>query len=328
MRDWRWAKAVASTGTRPIAPPSTRSCATRIGGIRCIQVIDNRTGRLAVNLVDKHCAPHGRRVVVARLRREHLGVTHRAGQIGERLSQGTERGQGALPGFHAAGVDEHGEHNQPAVMLNRQERHGRGGHDIGNRGELVWGGFRLCDKAGNDLGRRRQDEHPAHDRVDFVQPELETGGHAKVPAAAAERPEQVGVVTGVHMQEPAVCGDDFGGQQAVDGETVLADQVAHTAAQCDPADAHRAGVAEPEGQAVGVCHGSELTGGQTRLNPGRAVSGVDVQPAQLLEIENDAAFADAVTGAAVTAAADGQLQAGLARRARRCKPRRRRLQPG
>ena len=31
MREERWAKAVASTGTRAIAPPSTRSCATRIG---------------------------------------------------------------------------------------------------------------------------------------------------------------------------------------------------------------------------------------------------------------------------------------------------------
>ena len=48
-------------------------------------------------------------------------------------------------------------------------------------------------KPGDRLGRRRQDEHPADDRRQLVQPELEPGRDAEVAAAAADRPEQVRV---------------------------------------------------------------------------------------------------------------------------------------
>jgi hypothetical protein len=48
----------------------------------------------------------------------------------------------------------------------------------------------------------------------------------------------------VHLQQLAVGGDHLGGQQVVDGETVLADEAADAAAQGEPADADRAGVAK------------------------------------------------------------------------------------
>ena len=42
-------------------------------------------------------------------------------------------------------------------------------------------------------GRGRQDQHPADDLRDLVQPELEARGDAEVAAAAADRPEEVGL---------------------------------------------------------------------------------------------------------------------------------------
>jgi hypothetical protein len=86
-----------------------------------------------------------------------------------------------------------------------------------------------------------------------VQPVLEAGGHPEVAAAAADRPEQVGVVLVVGPQQPAVGGDEVGGQQVVDGQAVLADQVADAAAKGDAADADRAGVAEPGRQPIARC---------------------------------------------------------------------------
>ncbi len=122
---------------------------------------------------------------------------------------------------------------------------------------------------GDDVGRRRQDQHAAHDRVDLVQPELEAGRDAEVAAAAADRPEEVRVRLGVDAQELAVGGHDVGGQQVVDREAVLADQVPDAAAQRDPPDPDRAGVAEPGRQAVRSCRGRVLARGQTLSRPTR-----------------------------------------------------------
>src|SRR5215218_6825084 len=90
---------------------------------------------------------------------------------------------------------------------------------------------------------------------------------------------------------------------------VLADQVADPAAEGEPADPDRAGVAEPGRQAVRPGRGRVLPGGQARLRPGGALVGVDVQPPHPRQVQHDPALADAVAGQAVAATADGQLQA-------------------
>jgi hypothetical protein len=146
-----------------------------------------------------------------------------------------------------------------------------------------------------------------------VESEPQPGGHAEVAAAAADRPEQVGIGLGVDADEFAVGGDQLGGEQVVDRQAVLADQVADAAGEGDPADADRAGVAEPGRQAVGVRGGGVLPRGQARLGPGGAALWVDVQRTQVRQVEDDAPVADAVAGRAVAAAADGELQPGLAR---------------
>ena len=46
-------------------------------------------------------------------------------------------------------------------------------------------------------GSGRQDEHPADHRRELVEAELEPGRHPEVAAAAADRPEQVGLVLGI-----------------------------------------------------------------------------------------------------------------------------------
>jgi hypothetical protein len=54
-------------------------------------------------------------------------------------------------------------------------------------------------------------------------------------------------------------------------------------------------------------------GGQAGLGPGRPGLDVDAEGGQLRQVEHDPAVIDAVAGQAVTAAADGQLGAGLGR---------------
>jgi len=120
------------------------------------------------------------------------------------------------------------------------------------------------------------------------------------------------VSLGVGSQQLAVGGDDLGGQQVVDGQAVLADQVADPTAQGEAADPDRAGVAEPGGQPIGPRPSRVVAGGQARLGPSGPLGGVDVQRPQLGEVEDDAAVGGAVAADAVAAAADGQLQPGLA----------------
>ena len=64
----------------------------------------------------------------------------------------------------------------------------------------------------------------------IVQPILEAGDDAEIAATAAHGPEQVGVVGLVGDEDVAGGGDDLDGEQRVDGEAVLAHEVADAAA--------------------------------------------------------------------------------------------------
>lgn len=80
-----------------------------------------------------------------------------------------------------------------------------------------------------------------------MQPELESWDNPEVAAPAPECPEQVGMRIGVRAQKRAVGRYDVGRQQAVDGQAVLADEVADASPEREPADPDRAGI--PEGVA-------------------------------------------------------------------------------
>ena len=257
-------------------------------------------------------ADHGR-VEPLLLGRIQLGVADGPDHVGQGGGQGPERGQGALAGLGVAGEADQGQDDQPAVRLLGDERQGRGGHDVGDRRQLLGGGLGRGDEPGDRLGGGRQQQHPSDDAVQLVQLELQAGGDPEVAAAAADRPEQVGMGLGVGADRPAVGGDQLGGEQVVDGQAVLADQVADAAAQGDAADAHRGGVTEADGQPVPGRLGGHLPGGQAGLGPGGPLGGVDLQRLELRQVEHDPAVADAVAGAAVPATADGQLQPALGR---------------
>jgi hypothetical protein len=137
------------------------------------------------------------------------------------------------------------------MLLGRHERQRRRRQHVGDHRQLLGGRLGKGDELRDNPGAGRQQQHAANDRGDRVQPVLEAGGHPEVATTATDRPEQVRVVVGVDAQELAVGGDQLGGQQVIDGQAVLSDQVADAAAQGDPADADRAGVAEPGRQPVG-----------------------------------------------------------------------------
>ena len=119
-------------------------------------------------------------------------------------------------------------------------RVGREGHRHHDRGDLV---RRLSDvrpPAAQDLAdlldrveRRRE----ADDRAQRLQREGERRHDAEVPAAAAERPEQVRVRVGGRRADLAVGAHDLRLDQRVDREPVLAPHPAVAAAQRESGDA-------------------------------------------------------------------------------------------
>src|SRR5204863_7859773 len=158
-----------------------------------------------------------------------------------------------------------------------------------------------------------QDEHASDDLVDLLQSELEPGDDTEVAAAAADRPEQVGVRLVVDPQHLTASGDDVGRHHVVDGEAVLAGQVADAAAQREAADPYRTGVAEAHRETVLSGRSGELGGGEAGLGPGRAASDVDVDRRHVAQVDDQPVVGGAVAGPAVPAAADCERQAGLAR---------------
>jgi len=80
-------------------------------------------------------------------------------------------------------------------------------------------------------------DRPGEDHADRVELEHETGDDAEIAAAAAERPEQVGVLFLARGDEAAVGEHNIGLDQIVDGEAVFARQIAVAAAQRQAGDA-------------------------------------------------------------------------------------------
>ena len=110
---------------------------------------------------------------------------------------------------------------------------------------------------------------PENTRVGRVEPEGQRGDDAEAAAAAAQRPEQVGVLVGRRVHELAVGGDHLGGDHAVGGEAVGARQPGGAAAQRVAGDADGAAAAGQRAEAVG--RGGPLTWCQVAPGPTVAV---------------------------------------------------------
>ena len=92
---------------------------------------------------------------------------------------------------------------------------------------------------------------------------------------------------------------------------MLSDQEPDSASQGDSAKSHRSCVAEPRGQPDGVGLVAVFGGGETGVGPcGHGVD-VDFEGLEAPQIDNDSAIGGAVSGGAVPATADGELDTGL-----------------
>ena len=89
------------------------------------------------------------------------------------------------------------------------------------------------------VGARRRRRAPAAADLgpERVQRQLERGDDAEAAAAAAQRPEQLGVLVLGGAHDPAVPGDELGGDEVVAGQPVLALEPARAAAEREPGDA-------------------------------------------------------------------------------------------
>jgi hypothetical protein len=138
-----------------------------------------------------------------------------------------------------------------------------------------------------------------------VQVVLERGGDPEVAAAAAQAPEQLGVLVRARVHEAPVGGDDVGADQVVGGQAVLAHEPTDAAAEReagDPRARHEpAGRRQPKGLGLVV----ELRPLQTRLGDCTAGLGIDADALHRREVDHDAAVVGREPGDAVRAAAHG-----------------------
>ena len=292
---------------RPAEDPDLGHCP---GRARRRRPGEDRLDRLVVELVEEQRADDARTRLAA-LGREVVDarVRHREGGLGQRRCEGPERlERGLARGDVVRRVDEHHDDRRLEVMLLGHERQRRRRHDERDRREVLRRGFRDRDEAREDLLRQRQEQRPAEDPGDRVELEDEAGDDAEVAAAAADRPEQVGVAILAGDDDPAVGGDDLDRDEAVDRQAVLADEPADPATEREPGQADAGRVAERRREPVGRGRDRVLAGGQPRLGPREASLGIDVETLHRRQVDDDAAVGRAVARDAVAARPDGELE--------------------
>ena len=134
------------------------------------------------------------------------------------------------------------------------------------------------------------------------------GHDAEVAAAAAQRPEQVGVLVGARVDLRAVGEHDVGAEQVVDRQAEAPGQVADAAAEREPADA--GGRDDPDGVARPCACVAASTRAQVAPPPTRTVSdAVSTKTSSIArEVDHDTVVDDPEAGAVVAAAAHGERQ--------------------
>jgi len=92
-----------------------------------------------------------------------------------------------------------------------------------------------------------------------MEPELEGGDNAKVPAPAPYTPEQVCVLIGTYFEDSALGGDEIDGDQIVARKPVLMRQPADTTTECESCHAGMGDNARRGSQAEGLCRTVEVS---------------------------------------------------------------------
>ena len=146
-----------------------------------------------------------------------------------------------------------------------------------------------------------------------MQPELERRHDAEVPAAAAQRPEQILVLVLARDERLPVGRDDLGRDEVVAREADAARQVADAAAEREPADAGRRDDAAGRREAVGVRGVVEHAPRGAALGARRLRLGIDLHVRHAGQVDHDRVVGGAEARDAVAAPADGQVELVLAR---------------
>ena len=141
-------------------------------------------------------------------------------------------------------------------------------HEPGEHGQIVGGVRDRVAVEAQQVGRGvdRMGDQPAHDRLERVQPVRERRRDAEVPAAAAQRPEEIGVRRRVDLEHVALRRDELDREQVVGGEPVLGHQPAEAAAERVARDTRPGDRASGHRQPV-------LGGGVVQLRPDHAALG-------------------------------------------------------
>ena len=137
--------------------------------------------------------------------------------------------------------------------------------------------------------------------------------HAEVSAAAANGPEQVGLLVLARAQDLAFGGDELDRDEIVEREAILAHQPAQPAAEGEPGDARAGNHAARDRQAVQLRLAIELAPGDAALRPHRSVLGIDVNALHRRQVDHHPAIDGRASGHVVAAAANRHLEAKLAR---------------
>ena len=249
----RWANAVASAGTRAIAPPRTRSWTIVVGELGAAiasSIASIASSSSVLRKRDRWTASE--RCSASRRSARRCPGTASASPC--RRAASRRRGTaGARPGRRPDRRHHTNMMTSDIVPTSSAGTNGAGGSAIRNEivRQLLGRARRDRHEAAQDVPGRRHEQRAAEDLADRVELELEAGDDAEVAAAAAHRPEQVRVRVLAGGDLAAVGRDDLDRHERIDGQAVLAHQPADPATERQAGDADRARVAERRREPVG-----------------------------------------------------------------------------
>jgi hypothetical protein len=192
-------------------------------------------------------------------------VWHRADELGDHRRNVVERPEDLLALVQRSGPTRHHRDERVAVASLRDERQGRRDLERGECAHLLRGVRDvLAEEAKDvpDLGQLEEHRAPV-DVLHWMEPELERGHDAEVPASPSNRPEQILVLPIARDQEPSVGRDDVRRDEVVEREAAPPSEVADAAAEREAGHTRRRD--DPPGgrQAEGVGRGIEVAPGGT-----------------------------------------------------------------
>jgi len=246
-------------------------------------------------------------------RAERAGRDHGDG-VELRIEHAQGRGESGTVALGAEkGQLDHGE--RPAAKVRGQLGQVRQLEDPAERRALIRHALEPFAPRVQDLqaSSDRPEQGAGVDLRHGVERELESGDRPEVAPAAADRPEQVGLVLGVRPHQPALGGDDVRGEDAVRREPVLAQHPAQAAAErvADHADVRRC--ASQEGEAVDGCCCGEVVGEHSRFHARAASRGVHLDRPHALRPEEQDTVAPPDRSRVVAPALEGDPEAVLCR---------------